>query len=321
MTANGFVPTPAPITDWMVSVLFTEPPGPDDTVLLPGAGTGNFAKAIHRACSYRGHASPEIHAVETDATRAQKFADRFENADQPEIPAVPETSARQLDYSHPPSWSPDRNPVGLDITLDQTDFLLDPPDEQFDYIIANPPFVQYNDIDDDKRERYAKRYRSAEGRFNLYAPFVEQMTTLLSESQDMMVILPEDFLFSGNDTLRNWLRKETLHFIRPLPKATFPNHQVRTVAVSLTKSPSLGCESAFVVDTWPYKVDIKHLLRGLDVAQDRIDDTLEEYLDRFRSLQTRVRSRRRTKGSEGGYNSDNNQDSTENVQIDLNAFG
>lgn len=306
----------------MVSVLFAETPRADDDVLLPGAGTGNFAKAIHRACSYRGHPCPEIHAVEVDSSRAQKFSERFKDADQPKIPTIPDSSAYQLHYSHPPTWSPDRSPVALDITLDQTDLLLDPPNKQFDYIIANPPFVRYNDIDKEKRERYAEKYDSAVGRFNLYAPFVEQMSKLLADSGGMIFILPEDFVFSANEAFRDMLRSETLHFIRPLPKATFPNHQVRTVAISLSKDPNLGLNSSFVVDTWNYKVDIEQILSGLDATPPSIDKQLEEYLNRFESLQKRVRARRRTKGRESGSDSSTqNQTPNEESQLKLEAFG
>lgn len=317
MTDEGFVPTPAPITDWMVSVLFTETPSRGDKLLLPGCGTGNFAAAVQRCCSFRGHPCPDIYAVEPNEERATTFKSRFDDADEPQRPEIPDSSARQLEYTYPPDWSPKHEPTDMDITFLQDDFLLDPPREQFDYIIANPPFVQYNNIDKAKRNRYAKKFDSATGRFNLYAPFVEQMCDHLTADGDLVFILPEDFLFSTNADFRNRLREETIHYVRPLPNAVFPDHTVRTCMLNVTPDTSLGLNGSFVLDTWHYTTDIKQLLQGVGISEEEANAHVEDYLERYEELRWKVRARRHTQGRDGGYCISNNPRIEEETQADL----
>jgi tRNA1(Val) A37 N6-methylase TrmN6 len=301
MTDEGFVPTPAPFTDWMVSVLFTESPSKGDKLLLPGCGTGNFAAAVQRCCSFRGHPCPDIYAVEPNDDRADKFQTRFEEAGTPQQPEISEASARQLEYVYPPDWSPSHEPTEMDITFLQNDFLTDPPRGQFEYIIANPPFVQYNNINKNKRERYAERFETATGRFNLYAPFVEQMCDRLTADGELVFILPEDFLFSTNANFRNRLREETIHYVRPLPEPVFPDHTVRTCMLHLSADGSLGLNSSFVLDTWHYTTKIKELLQGVNIGEDEVEEHVSDYLDRFEKLQHKILARRQTQGREGGY--------------------
>jgi tRNA1(Val) A37 N6-methylase TrmN6 len=317
MTDEGFVPTPAPFTDWMVSVLFTETPSRGDKLLLPGCGTGNFAAAVRRCCSYRGHPCPDIYAVEPNGERADIFKSRFEAADEPQQPEIPEASAQQLEYVYPPDWSPSYEPTEMDITFLQNDFLLDAPREQFEYIIANPPFVQYNNIDKEKREQYAEQFETATGRFNLYAPFVEQMCNYLSTEGDLVFILPEDFLFSTNGSIRNRLREETIYYMRPLPVAVFPDHTVRTCMLHVSADTSLGLNSSFVLDTWHYTTEIAELLRGVDVSENEVEEHVADYLDRFEKLQQKVFARRQTQGREGGYSTLNDPRIETETQTDL----
>lgn len=320
MTSEGFVPTPAPITDWMVSVLFTETPSADDKLLLPGCGTGNFAAAVQRCCSFRGHPCPDIYAVEPNEERAAAFKDRFEDANESHQPEIPESSAEQLEYTYPPDWSPSHEPTEMDITFLQNDFLLDPPREQFDYIIANPPFVQYNDIDKEKRERYANQFDSAVGRFNLYAPFVEQMCDHLTADGELVFILPEDFLFSTNADFRNRIREETIHYVRPLPEVVFPNHSIRTCVLNVTPDPSLGLNGSFIIDTWHYRSTIKRLLQGLGVGEEETEALVEDYLERYEDLRWKMQMRRRTDGRDGGYCVSNNPRIEEETQADLGEW-
>jgi tRNA1(Val) A37 N6-methylase TrmN6 len=317
MTDEGFVPTPAPFTDWMVSVLFTETPSRGDKLLLPGCGTGNFAAAVQRCCSYRGHPCPEIYAVEPNNERADAFRAQFEDADKPQQPAIPEASAQQLEYVYPPDWSPSHKTTEMDITFLKNDFLLDPPQEHFQYIIANPPFVQYNNINEEKRERYAEQFETAEGRFNLSAPFAEQMCDHLSADGDLVFILPEDFLFSTNSRFRSRLREENIHYVRPLPNAIFPDHTVRPCMLNMSSDTSLGLNSSFILDTWHYTNQIAELLRGVGVSGDEVEVHVADYLDRVEELQFKVRARRQMQGRDGGYSAVNGPAVETETQADL----
>ncbi|WP_080509757.1 Eco57I restriction-modification methylase domain-containing protein [Haloarcula marismortui] len=302
MTDEGFVPTPRPITDWVVAKLFVTAPSADDTVLLPGCGTGQFAAAIERYCSYRGHECPEIHAVESNSERADQFVDRFQAVDKPHRPQVPEESAEQLRCTYPPSWSPSHSDVSMTIHLHRDDFLLNTPGVEFDYIVANPPFVKYNTLDREKREQYSEAFETAQGRFNLYAPFVERMCDLLDDGGELRCILPDQFLFSRNSRFRRRLREETIHEVRPLPEAVFPNHDVRSCLLSLSADPSLGLNGSFAITSWHYRFDVEQLLQRLGVPKDALKEQVTAYTERRQGLQETLRARRRRNGKDSGYN-------------------
>jgi type I restriction-modification system DNA methylase subunit len=190
----------------------------------------------------------------------------------------------------------------MDIHLHREDFLLNTPGVKFDYIVANPPFVEYNSLDQEKRERYSEAFETAQGRFNLYAPFVERMCDLLDGEGELQCILPEQFLFSRNDQFRRRLREETVHGVQPLPKAVFPNHNVWTCLVSISADPSLGVNGSYAVTTWNYKSEIELLLRRLGVPENDIEDQITAYIDRYQEFQRTLRARRRHNGKAGGYN-------------------
>lgn len=322
MTDDGYVPTPRPVTDLAVAKCFVDAPTADDTVLLPGCGTGQFAAAILRYCSYRGHECPELHAVEANEGRVQQFADRFENASEPHQPAVPEECAEQLQCTYPPDWTPSYRDVAADIHLHHDDFLLSTPSTDFDYILSNPPFVKYNSLDPEKREKYSEKYVTAQGRFNLYAPFAERMCDLLAADGQMCFLLPDQFLLSRNDQLRQRLREETIHEVRPLPDAVFPDHGVRTCLLSMSGDPSLGLNGSYAITSWHYTVDVRRLLEGLGVPENRISDQISTYDDRYQGLQETLRARRRQNGKDGGYNVgvDPTIESTTSTQSDLGQY-
>lgn len=298
---EGFVPTPAPVTDFIVSKLFVEAPDKGDTVLLPGAGTGQFAAAIQRYCSYRGHPCPEIHAVEKDSQRAAAFEDRFATSEQQHHPNIPDSSARQLDCSYPPDWSPAHDAISMTTTLHQTDFLTWSPGQRFDYIVANPPFIKYNSLEKDKREHYADRFETATGRYNLYAPFIEKMCDYLADDGNLICILPDQFLFSTNDSLRRRLREETLHPVWPLPDDVFQNHTVQTCLVEISADPNIGVDGKYAVHSWHWPSAVEELLEALGVGEKEATQQVETYFERVDELKQKIPARRRTYGTDGGY--------------------
>lgn len=65
---KGFVPTPPETVDSMVELLFRgRSPRPDNTLLDPGCGTGEFIDGVIRWCQRRRLALPRITGVESDA--------------------------------------------------------------------------------------------------------------------------------------------------------------------------------------------------------------------------------------------------------------
>ena len=67
-----------------------------------------------------------------------------------------------------------------DLWLSQTDFLLAPLPEQFDFVVGNPPYVRQELIPAPLLREYRKRYATLYDRADLYVPFIERGLRLLS---------------------------------------------------------------------------------------------------------------------------------------------
>jgi len=76
---KGFVPTPRETVDVMVELLFRgHPPRPDDTVLDPGCGTGEFIDGIIRWCERQQLAFPRITGIESDSRHLPVLRAKYE---------------------------------------------------------------------------------------------------------------------------------------------------------------------------------------------------------------------------------------------------
>ncbi len=81
-----------------------------------------------------------------------------------------------------------------------SDFLIESEldENDFEYIIGNPPYVGVSQISKDKREAYQKRFRTATGRLNLYILFIERSIDLLKSDGMLGFLLPTAFMvYSG----------------------------------------------------------------------------------------------------------------------------
>lgn len=68
----------------------------------------------------------------------------------------------------------------LDQWLSQGDFLLEPIQENFSYIVGNPPYVRQELIPDALIAEYRSRFKTIYDRADLYIPFIEKSLSLLS---------------------------------------------------------------------------------------------------------------------------------------------
>ena len=64
-------------------------------------------------------------------------------------------------------------------------------DTFFDYIIGNPPYITYNEIDKEERDRLRKDFSScSEGKFDYCYAFIESALNLLSPSGKLVQLIP-----------------------------------------------------------------------------------------------------------------------------------
>ena len=261
---NGYVPTPAPVADYAAATAFgaSRPSEIDNgRMLFPGLGTGNLYDAVRRYCTEGenwyvprfDYEPPDCIGVDNDPARIEEFDDQ--HADTP-------------------------------IDVVESDFLLDPPDGKFDWILGNPPYVRYNRLPKDKRSRYREKFTLATDQFPLYVPFFEQALRLLKPGGWLTFILPIGALTTGvaeplRDTFRFYFTGPIMYF----PEQTF-NRQVETFLVGLKKEETEGhhlwLESL-------YEYELRPILKRLDV--DDIDDAVSSYYTSHKLTERMVTSR------------------------------
>lgn len=268
-TENGYVPTPPIVADYAASVAFgaerPDEPSGGGRMLLPGLGTGNLYDAVKRYCTSGEGWSPnynwefglpECVGVENDPKRVQEFRDEH-GTDEP-------------------------------IDVLEADFLTDPPEGPFDWVLANPPYLRYKDIDPESRDVYRRLFRTTTGQFDLCMPFFEQSMRLLKDDGWLTFILPTSALTTDSfEPLRWEIRSRFVAPIMYLPGVTF-DEKVETFVISVQKRKSdftpLWIESF-------YGYEVRDILEGLDI--DDVDEGIEEYYDEYDKIKRFIYNRGR----------------------------
>ena len=200
----GFVETPAPLADWLAAEVLLRAPTQGDRILYPGGGRGNLAAAVHRRCSVRELPAPGATFVERDPGRAEALRDRFMGPDAPLNHGVPERSVPSVEWHRPYRNTVGEGEVAADVKVVEADFLRDPPDGPFDYIVMNPPYTAYQQIATADRETYAEQFETATGQFPLYVPFIEQALGLLADNGILTFLAPDSYLTLGVTESLRW---------------------------------------------------------------------------------------------------------------------
>ncbi|MBN1507824.1 MAG: Eco57I restriction-modification methylase domain-containing protein [Sedimentisphaerales bacterium] len=187
---KGFVPTPRDTVDTMVQLLFRDrSPKPDDTVLDPGSGRGEFIDGVIRWCEHRRLALPRITGIESDPRHLPELHAKYERL-----------RAVRVDYA---------------------DFLLDG-HATYDFIVGNPPYVAITALSENEKAQYRARYVTARGRFDLYLLFFEQALRSLGPGGRLVFITPEKYLYVATaEPLRDLLARYHIEEIRFVREDTF----------------------------------------------------------------------------------------------------
>lgn len=165
---KGQINTPATIAQFMVTKLFfNKIPTKDDTLLDPGCGYGIFIKAVLEWCKINDLQCPRIVGIESDGRLLDKLRDsEFTN-------------------------------LKGKIKLLKRDFLLDDiGTSSFDFIISNPPYIRLEQMSNQKRRIYRKKFESAVNRFDVYILFFERALKMLKPGGRLVFLTPERFEYS-----------------------------------------------------------------------------------------------------------------------------
>ncbi len=77
------------------------------------------------------------------------------------------------------------------------DFLLHDFCEKFDVVVGNPPYIRFDNLDDDKQQEYKSRYCTFSERCDIYVPFFERSLSLLSDVGVLAFICSNRFVRSS----------------------------------------------------------------------------------------------------------------------------
>lgn len=203
---RGFVPTPEATVDLMVRRLFARrPPSAESRLLDAGCGHGAFIHGVLRWCANRSTPPPRITGVELD----------------PEKLTVARESLRGTGS----------------VRLIQKDFLACRL-KSFDYIIANPPYVAIDRLAESERLTYRERFKTANGRLDLYLLFWERALGLLKPSGRLAFVTPEKFTYVETARpLRKLLGDYQINELLFLSEDTFPGLTTYPVVTTVDARP------------------------------------------------------------------------------------
>lgn len=161
---KGHHPTPPTLAEQMARRLFKDnPPSEGQRILYPGCGAkAPFANAVESVCEEKGWPLPEGLAVENDP-------ELFRQAESLEIGHV---SFRGIDF--------------LGARMEEVR-----EENQFSYVLGNPPYVPIEGLSEEEKSRYRSKFRAAEGRFDLYLLFFERALSMLEPGGRLTFITPE----------------------------------------------------------------------------------------------------------------------------------
>jgi hypothetical protein len=284
----GLVQTPPPLADWVAAEALIEAPNSGDRILYPGAGHGNLAAAVHRRCSVRGLPAPDATFIDRNPDHLDIVANRFIGDTAPMNNGIPRMTSASARYHTPARRQAVNESINTNVELRATDFLRDPPEAPFEYILTNPPYTAYSIIDADDRDTYTDRFDAATGQYPLYAPFIEQCLNLVADDGLVIFLAPDSYLTRGHSEQLRWLlRKANTATPILVPDPAF-DEMVQAVITTVSRSDnstlgiavpptdrrfSLTTVSAYEAET---------LLDRVGLPDIEIDSALSEYFDTAR---------------------------------------
>lgn len=189
----------------MIARLFVpRPPKPEDLLLDPGCGTGEFIDGVLRWCKRHRLPPPRISGVESDSQHIALLREKYKDIHT--------------------------------VSIQHSDFLVDS-DISYNFIVGNPPYVPITALSEEEKSEYRARYTVARGRFDLYLLFFEQAIRNLAPNGRLVIITPEKYLYVDTaSTLRELLNCHRVEEIHLLPEDTFGDLVTYPTITVLSKS-------------------------------------------------------------------------------------
>jgi hypothetical protein len=159
----------------------------------------------------------------------------------------------------------------------------------FDAVVGNPPYVRSRNLPDDPKQCYRREFRTAEGAYDLYVPFVELATDL---GRRISLVVPNKWTTTDyGRKLRDLLLDD--HRLREVLDASnldvFPDADIYPVVVTSERGGQFGDEASDSADDDSDATDDSHEIRvrqpasETDLSSARTTTVARSFVDRLGS--------------------------------------
>lgn len=174
-----------------------------------------------------------------------------------------------------------------DTFISSADALVADEGKRFDYVLANPPFGKKSSLtitneegEQEKEDLVYNRQDFWVTTSNKQLNFLQHIRTLLKETGEAAVVLPDNILFEGGagETVRKELMKSTeLHTILRLPTGIFYKPGVKANVLFFDNKP--GARDAWTKEIWfyDYRTNVHHTLKKKPMVLEDLKDFVECY--------------------------------------------
>ncbi|MCD2347219.1 type I restriction-modification system subunit M [Clostridium guangxiense] len=171
--------------------------------------------------------------------------------------------------------------------ISSADALIADEGKRYDYVLANPPFGKKSSMtitneegEQEKEDLVYNRQDFWVTTSNKQLNFLQHIRTLLKETGEAAVVLPDNVLFEGGagETVRKELLKSTeLHTILRLPTGIFYRPGVKANVLFFDNKP--GAKSPWTKEIWfyDYRTNVHHTLKKEPMTFNDLEDFIQCY--------------------------------------------
>lgn len=184
--------------------------------------------------------------------------------------------------------------IDADNSISPADALIAPPDRQFDYVLANPPFGKKSSQTFTNTEGEQEKEDLTYNRPDFWATtsnkqlnFVQHIRSLLKPHGQAAVVVPDNVLFEGGagETVRKRLLQTTdLHTVLRLPTGIFYANGVKANVLFFDNKPA--SKDPWTKEVWfyDYRTNVHHTLKKNPLKLEHLQDFITCYNPQNRHL-------------------------------------
>lgn len=260
--------TPRPLIRAMVECVRPEPL---KTIADPACGTGGFFLAAY------DFIVQEHKGMDKEQRRFLKFSTFWGN----EIVAGTRRLALMNLFLH------NIGDIDSDNSISPADALIAPPDQRYDYVLANPPFGKKSSQTFTNAEGEQEKEDLTYSRQDFWATtsnkqlnFVQHIRSMLKPTGQAAVVVPDNVLFEGGagETVRKKLLETTdVHTILRLPTGIFYANGVKANVIFFDNKPASKAPWTKEIWYYDYRTNVHHTLKKNPLKLEHLQDFITSY--------------------------------------------